>query len=39
MVTRFVINIHGIMLIAYITEKLLSEKEKQYIYEQAGNVG
>ena len=38
MATRFVIDIPGIMLIAYITEKLLTEKEKQYIYEQAGNV-
>lgn len=38
MVTRFVIDIPGIMLIAYITEKLLTEKEKQYVYEQAGNV-
>lgn len=37
MMTRFVINIPGIMLIAYITEKLLNEKEKQYVYEQAGN--
>ncbi|SHI19680.1 hypothetical protein [Desulfosporosinus lacus] len=25
------------MLIAYVTEKLLNEKEKQYIYDQAGN--
>lgn len=34
MMTRFVINIPGIILIAYITGKLLSEKEKQYVYEQ-----
>jgi len=37
MVTRFVINIPVIILIAYITGKLLSKKEKQYVYEQAGN--
>lgn len=36
MMTRFVIDIPGIMLIAYITEKLLNEKEKQYIYNNAG---
>ena len=35
MVTRFVIDIPGIMLIAYITEKLLNEREKQHIYDQA----
>lgn len=29
---RFVIDIPGIMLFAYITERLLNEKEKQYIY-------
>ena len=38
MLTRFVIDIPGIMLIAYITVKILNEKEKQYIYDQAGNV-
>ncbi|MCO1602353.1 permease [Desulfosporosinus nitroreducens] len=38
MLTRFVIDIPGIMVIAYVTEKLLNEKEKQYIYDQAGNV-
>jgi len=32
--TRFVINIPIIILIAYITGKLLNEREKQYIYEQ-----
>ena len=36
MITRFVIDIPGIMLIAYITERLLNEKEKQYIYDSAG---
>ncbi|OLN33215.1 permease [Desulfosporosinus metallidurans] len=35
MMTRFVIDIPGIMLIAYITERLLNEKEKQYIHDQA----
>jgi len=35
MVTRFMIDIPGIILIAYITEKLLNEREKQHIYDQA----
>jgi len=35
---RFVINIPGIMLIAYVTERLLNEKEKQYIYDSAGSI-
>ena len=35
MMTRFVIDIPGIMLIAYITERVLNEKEKQYVYDQA----
>jgi uncharacterized membrane protein YraQ (UPF0718 family) len=35
MVTRFVIDIPGIMLIAYVTERLINEKEKQYIYDSA----
>ena len=34
--TRFLINIPGIIVIAYITGKLLNEREKQYVYEQAG---
>ncbi|WP_068963155.1 permease [Desulfosporosinus sp. BG] len=33
MITRFLINIPGIILIAFITERLLNEKEKQYIYD------
>ena len=37
MITRFVINIPIIILIAYITGKLLNEREKQYIYESAGS--
>ena len=35
MMTRFVINIPGIILIAYVTERLINEKEKQYIYDSA----
>jgi uncharacterized membrane protein YraQ (UPF0718 family) len=35
MITRFIIDIPGIALIAYVTEKLLNEKEKQYIYDNA----
>lgn len=34
-ITRFLINIPGIALIAYLTERLLNGKEKQYIYENA----
>jgi len=37
MMTRFVIDIPGIMLIAYVTERLLNEKEKKYIYDSAGS--
>ena len=36
MMTRFLIDIPGIIVIAYITERLINEKEKQYIYESAG---
>lgn len=35
MLTRFIINIPGILLIAYLTERLLNQKEKQYIYDNA----
>ena len=35
MITRFIIDIPGIALIAYVTEKLLTQKEKQYIYDNA----
>lgn len=35
--TRFIINIPGIILIAFITEKLLNERETQYVYEQSNN--
>ncbi len=34
---RFIINIPGIILIAYITEKLLSKKEKEMLYENIQN--
>jgi len=37
-VTRFVINIPGIILIAYITGKLLTEREKEYVYKQASQI-
>jgi uncharacterized membrane protein YraQ (UPF0718 family) len=35
MISRFIIDIPVIVLIAYITEKFLNEKEKQYIYDNA----
>ncbi len=35
---RFVIDLPGIALIAYATEKLLNEKEKQYIYDNAATL-
>lgn len=38
MLTRFVINIPGIILIAYATEKLLSNKEKELIYKNSANL-
>lgn len=38
MITRFIIDIPGIALIAYVTEKLLNDKEKQYIYDNAGTL-
>ncbi|TGE37327.1 permease [Desulfosporosinus fructosivorans] len=38
MITRFVINIPVIILIAYITGKLLNEREKQYIYNSVGSI-
>ncbi len=33
--TRFLINLPGIALIAYVTEKLLNDREKEHIYDQA----
>ena len=38
MLTRFLINIPGIALIAYITEKLLNKKEKDLIYQNASAI-
>lgn len=35
MLTRFVIDLPGIALIAYLTEKLMNDKDKQYIYDNA----
>jgi len=35
MLTRFLIDLPGIALIAYLTERLMSREEKQYIYENA----
>lgn len=35
MALRFLIDIPGIALIAYLTERFLNEKEKQYIYDNA----
>ncbi len=35
MALRFLIDIPGIAIIAYLTEKLLNEEEKQYIYDNA----
>lgn len=35
MLTRFLIDIPGIAVIAYVTEKLLTEKEKEIIFENA----
>ncbi|WP_353853017.1 permease [Dehalobacter restrictus] len=37
MLTRFIIDIPGIALIAYITQKILNEKEISHIYENAKN--
>lgn len=38
MLTRFIIDIPGIALIAYITERLLKNEEKQYIYDKAASL-
>lgn len=35
MLTRFLIDIPGIMLIAYFTEKILNKKDIQYIFDNA----
>lgn len=38
MLTRFIIDIPGIAIIAYTTDKLLSSNEKQYIYDNAVSI-
>lgn len=38
MLTRFLIDLPGIALIAYITEKLMSDKDKQFIYNNAATM-
>lgn len=38
MLTRFLIDIPGIFLIASVTEKVLTEKDKQLIYKNAGDI-
>lgn len=38
MLTRFLIDIPGIALIAYITEKLMSKSEKALVYQNASTV-
>ena len=38
MLTRFIIDIPGIALIAYVTEKLISKPEKDLIYQKAGTL-
>ena len=35
MITRFLINLPGILLIAYVTEKLMNDKDKQHVYDNA----
>jgi uncharacterized membrane protein YraQ (UPF0718 family) len=38
MLTRFLIDIPGIALIAYVTEKLLNKKDKKQIYDNAEDL-
>ncbi len=38
MVTRFVIDLPGIALIAYLTERLMNDKDKQYVYDNAATM-
>lgn len=38
MLTRFILNIPVIILIAFIIQRVLTEKDKRFIYEQAGNL-
>ncbi len=35
MLTRFIINIPGIALIAYITERFINDKDRQFIHDKA----
>ncbi|MGE5678878.1 MAG: hypothetical protein ACM3ZR_12560 [Pseudomonadota bacterium] len=35
MLTRFLVDLPGIALIAYATEKLMNDSEKKYIYDNA----
>ncbi len=39
MITRFVINIFGIAIIAYLTEKFVGDKGKQDIYMNSDGIG
>lgn len=36
MLTRFLIDMPGIVVIAYATERILTREEKNFIYENAG---
>jgi hypothetical protein len=38
MLTRFLIDIPGIALIAYATEKILTAEDKRVIYENVGAI-
>lgn len=38
MITRFIVNIPGILLIAFLTQKILTKKEKESIYEAASRM-
>lgn len=38
MLTRFIIDIPGIALIAYVTEKLMSKSEKELVYQNASTL-
>ena len=38
MMTRFLIDIPGIAIIAYVTEKMLTEKDKTVIFENANSL-
>jgi uncharacterized membrane protein YraQ (UPF0718 family) len=38
MLTRFIIDLPGIALIAYVTEKLMNDKDKKYVYDNAAAI-